>query len=178
MDPPHGTDPFDFDAAAREFPDRVGSYTLQGNTIRVAWGGKGAQALPVEFEKGKLSAFDGGLDIKADAFPPNHRLAGTFAGGGSTANVSSSRTLTLSANGTYSMTTLGGIRNIPGNAGVAQGTETGAYTLGGNTLALRAANGQTTTHTVLPFNTALDPAKAKLTDEHLIFDSGNLARER
>ena len=60
------------------------------------------------------------------------------------------------------MTTLGGIRSIPGNATSVQGTETGTYTLGGNTMALRAASGQTTLHTVIPFNTAIDPAKAAI----------------
>lgn len=37
---------------------------------------------------------------------------------------------------------------------------------------------KSTKHTVLPFNTALDPTKAKLSDEHLIFDGLNLKREK
>jgi hypothetical protein len=82
------------------------------------------------------------------------------------------------ADGTYSMTTLGGIRSIPNNNGIAQGAETGTYTLSGNTMVLHAKNGQTTTHTVIPFNTALDTTKAKLSDEHIIFDSLSLVRER
>jgi len=45
-------------------------------------------------------------------------------------------------------------------------------------MVLHAANGQTTAHTVIPFNTALDPAKAELKDQHLIFDSLSLVRER
>jgi hypothetical protein len=178
VDPPHGVDPLDFDAAAKESPDKVGTYAIQGNSMKVTWAnGKTAQ-LPVEFENGAISAYDGGLLVKADAYPPNQRLAGTYAWGGSTANASAARTLQLSADGTYSMTALGGVRSIPGDTTSAQGTETGTYTLAGNTLVLHAANGPTTTHTVLPFNTALDPAKAELRDEHLIFDGLSLVRER
>jgi len=178
VDPPHGIDPLDFDAAGKETPDKVGTYTIQGTALRVTWASGKTTQLPVEFENGAISAYDGGLIVKADAYPPNQRLTGTYAWGGSTANASASRTLQLSADGTYSMTALGGIRSIPGNTTSAQGTETGTYTLGGNTLVLHAANGQTTTHTVIPFNTAIDPAKAALADEHLIFDSLSLVRER
>lgn len=178
VDPPHGVDPLDFEAAAKESPDKAGTYTIQGSTILVTWANGQTSKLPVEFDHGAISAYDGGLVVKADAYPQNQRLAGTYAWGGSTANVSASHTLQLSADGTYTMTALGGIRSIPGNTGSAQETETGTYTLGGNTMVLRAANGQTTSHTVIPFNTAIDPAKAELRDEHLIFDSMSLVRER
>ncbi len=178
IDPPHGVDPLNMDAEAKEAPDRVGTYTLQGNTIHITWANGKTADLPVEFENGTISAYDGGLLTKAEAYPANKRLAGTYAWGASTTNVSSARTIQFSADGTYVMTTLGGIRSIPGNNGSAQGTETGTYTLGGNTLTLHAANGPTATHTVMPFNTAIDPAKAVLGDEHLIFDSISLVREK
>jgi len=178
VDPPHGVDPLDFDAASRESPDKAGTYTIQGSSLLVTWANGKTSQLPVEFDHGAISAYDGGLMVKAEAYPQNQRLAGTYAWGGSTANASAARTLQLAADGTYTMTALGGIRSIPGNTSSAQGTETGTYTLGGNTMVLRAANGQTTTHTVIPFNTAIDPAKAELRDEHLIFDSLSLVRER
>lgn len=178
INPPHGVDPVDFEALAKELPDRVGTYVIQGNTIRITWANGKTDQLPVEFEGGAISAYDGGLMVKADAYPPNQRLSGTYAWGGSTANVSAARTIQLSADGTYSMTALGGIRSIPGNNGSAQATETGTYTLGGNTLVLHPANGRVASHTVLPFNTALDPAKATLADDHLIFDGISLVRER
>ena len=54
----------------------------------------------------------------------------------------------------------------------------GTYKLGGNTLMLRATGGEVTKHTVLPFSTAIDPSKAKLSDERMIFDGTNLKREK
>lgn len=178
IDPPHGVDPLDFAAAAKETPDKAGTYTVQGNNIRITWANGKTEQLPVEFEHGELSAYDGGLIVKADAYSTNQRLSGTYAWGATTANVSSSRTLKLSSDGTYTMTSLGGIHNTPGNSRTALGLETGTYTLGGNTLVLRATDGPTTTHTVMPFNTALDPTKAEMKDDHLIFDSISLVREQ
>lgn len=178
IDPSCGTDPIDFDAEAKANPKKVGTYALAGSTITVTWGGGAkAEKLSVEFEKGTLSAYDGGLVSKADAFPKNHRLNGTYAWGGTTANVSASKTLAFSGDGTFSMNALGGIHHIPGKGGVAEKTDSGTYTLSGNTLTL-SANGQTAKHTVIPMNTALDPAKAKVGDDHLIFDGLNLKREK
>jgi hypothetical protein len=45
-------------------------------------------------------------------------------------------------------------------------------------LELKESSGEVTKHTVLPYNTALDPNQAKLSDEHLIFDGNNLKREK
>lgn len=179
MDPKHGVDPFDFDAAAKEMPSQVGTFRIEGNKIVVTWtGGKKVDRLDVEFEKGQLSAYDGGLVTKADAYPKGKTLAATFAGSGQTANVSASRTLALTADGKYTMTQIGGIRAIPGNTGIAEKTTQGSYKLYGNTLVLTPSSGPATKHTVLPFNTALDPKKAKISDDHMIFDGTNLKRER
>ncbi|HVU37265.1 MAG TPA: PDZ domain-containing protein [Opitutales bacterium] len=178
VDPPHGVDPLDFDAVSRELPDRVGTYAIQGDSIRITWANGKTSQLPVEFDGGTIAAYDGGLLVKAEAYPPNQRLSGTYAWGGSTTNASAARTLQLSADGTYTMTSLGGIRSVPGDTTSAQETETGTYTLGGNTLVLRPANGRSASHTVMPFNTAIDPAKAGLADQHLIFDGISLVRER
>ncbi len=42
----------------------------------------------------------------------------------------------------------------------------------------RAAAGPATKPTVLPMNTAIDPTKAKLDDDHMIFDGADLKREK
>jgi hypothetical protein len=76
------------------------------------------------------------------------------------------------------MTQIGGIRGVPGKPGVAEKTVQGTYKLTGNTLTLTTSDGDVTKHTVMPFSTALDPKKAKLSDEHLIFDGANLKREK
>ncbi|HLX60080.1 MAG TPA: hypothetical protein VKX17_02240 [Planctomycetota bacterium] len=179
IDPAHGVHPIDFDAEAKDNPKNVGTYTLAGAKVNVSWGGgKPAQTLSVEFSGGKLSAFDGGLVSKAEAFPKDHKLTGQFAWGATTANASSSRTIIFAAAGTYSMTTLGGIHHVPGNNAATEKTETGSYALSGNTLTLSPANGTAVKHTVIPMNTALDPAKAKLGDEHIIFDGINMRREK
>jgi hypothetical protein len=180
IDPKEGVDPFDFEAAAKKSPQSVGKFTVSGNKFLVTWSGKSKpQEVPVEFQNGQLSAYDGGLLTKAEAYEKDQRLNATYAGLGTTANVSASRTLTLTSDGKYTMKLLGGVRGIPGAApGVAETTETGQYQLKGNTLTLTSAAGKSTKHTVLPFNTALDPKKAQLSDEHMIFDGLNLKREK
>jgi hypothetical protein len=180
IDPRDGVDPFDFEAAAKKSPQTVGTFTVSGNTFLVTWGGKpGTQKVPVEFENGKLSAYDGGLVTKAEAYGKNEKPNATYAGSGTTANVSAARTLTLTSDGKYTMTLLGGVRGIPGSKpGIAETRETGKYLLSGNTLTLTKADGKSAKYTVLPFNTALDPEKAQISDEHLIFDGTNLKREK
>lgn len=180
IDPRDGVDPFDFEAAAKKSPKTVGKFTVSGNSFLVTWAGTlEPQKVPVEFQSGKFSAYDGGLVSKADAYTKDQKLNATYAGLGTTANVSASCTLTLTSDSNYTMTLLGGVRSIPGaKAGVAETTEKGNYRLSGNTLTLISTDRKSTKHTILPFNTALDPTKAKLSDDHLIFDGLNLKREK
>lgn len=178
IDPKNGIDSFDFDAAAKASPSQVGTFKIEGNKIIVTWAAGKKETLPVEFESGKLSAYDGGLVSKADAYPRDAKLAATFGGSGQTKNVSGARTIAFTADGKYTMSMLGGIRGVPGKPGVAEKTVQGTYKLSGNTLILTASSGEVSKHTVIPFNTALDPKKAKISDEHMIFDSANLKREK
>ncbi len=178
VDPPNGIDPFDFDAAAKQTPEKVGTFKIEGNKIAVTWAGGKTQKLDVEFTQGKFSAYDGGLVSKADAYTPNQTLEATYAGSGMTANVSSSLTLKLTAAGRFTLTGLVGTHGLPTNAKASEKTTEGAYKLSGNTLTLTPARSEASKHTVMPFSTALDPKKAKLSDDHMIFDGMNLKREK
>jgi hypothetical protein len=178
LDPKQGIDPFDFAAAAKDPAQKVGTFKLEGNHLVATWSTGKTEKLEVEFDKGQFSALDGGLITKAEAYKKNQTLAATYGGSAMTANVSSAMTLQLSADGSYTLTRLGGVSKIPGNTGIAEKMETGKYKLSGNTLTLTAADGQMTKHTVLPFNTALDPKKAQVSDDHMIFDNANLKREK
>ncbi len=179
IDPRNGIDPFNFKAAAKQSPSTVGAFKIEGKKILVTWtGANKAEERDIEFDNGTFSAYDGGLVTKADAYPRNHTLTATFAGSGQTENVSSSRTIAFTSDGKYTMTQLGGIRRTPGKNGVAEKTVKGTYKLSGNTLTLTTSDGDITKHTVLPFSTALDPTSATLSDEHMIFDSANLKREK
>ena len=178
MDPKNGVDPFDFDAAAKDSSQKVGTFKIDGAKAEVAWSGGKTEKLDVEFDKGKFSALDGGLISKADAYKKDQTLDAQYAGSGQTANVSSSVTIVFTAGGDYTMTRLGGIRAIPGATGIAEKTEKGTYKLSGNTLTMTGADGKVAKHTVLPMNTALDPAKAKINDDHMIFDGANFKREK
>jgi hypothetical protein len=179
IDPRNGVDPFNFEVAAKQSPGTVGTFKIEGNKILVTWTGTTkVEKLDVEFDMGKFSAYDGGLVTKADAYPKNHTLNATLAGSGQTSNVSSTRTISFASDGQYTMTQVGGIRGTPGNNGIAEKTSKGTYKLSGNTLTLTTTNGEVSRHTVMPFNTALNPKTAQLSDEHMIFDSANLKREK
>ena len=87
---------------------------MAGNSFLVTWAGTSApQKVPVEFQNGKFSAYDGGLVTKADVYAKDQKLNATYAGLGTTANVSALRTLTLTSDGKYTMTLVGGVRSIP-----------------------------------------------------------------
>lgn len=175
IDPANGVDPFNFEAAVKLSPGTVGTFKIVGDKILVTWtGATKVERLDVEFDQGKFSAYDGGLVTKADPYPKQHTLAATLAGSGQTANASATRTITFTADGRYTMTQVGGVRT----KGISEQTVKGTYKLGGNTLVLTTASGEVSRHTVLPFNTALDPKKAQISDEHMIFDSANLKREK
>ena len=178
VDPPNGVDPFDFEATAKQTSEKVGTFKIEGNKIAVTWAGGKTQKLDVEFTQGKFSAYDGGLVSNADAYTPNQTLDATYAGSGMTANVSSSLTLKLTAAGHFTLIGLVGTHGLPGNAKATEKTTEGAYKLSGNTLTLTPASGEASKHTVMPFSTALDPKKAKLSDDHMIFDGMNLKREK
>src|SRR4051794_26663821 len=64
IDPKGGTDAFDFGAAAKESPATVGTFKIDGTKIVVTWANGKTDPLDVEFDNGKLSAYDGGLVTK------------------------------------------------------------------------------------------------------------------
>ncbi|MBV9658634.1 MAG: lipocalin family protein [Verrucomicrobia bacterium] len=180
--PRGGVDPFDFAAAEKNDPKNVGHFKVNGDKLEVTWGGgRAAQSLPLEYDKGQLSALDGGLISKAAAYKKDEHLDAVFSGSIGTANVSAARTLTLTKSGQFTMSALGDVtlpRSTGGGSASSESNTQGTYTLSGNTLTLHFADGKTEKHTVIPFNTALDPAKAKVNDEKLIYDGMSLRRER
>ncbi len=183
--PKGGVDPFDFDAAKKDAPGMIGTFKVNGSQMEIAWGGdRGKQSLKIEREKGRMSALDGGLVSKVGAYSKDERMDKTFGGvitAGGTNGVTAGRSITFTKGGTFSMSTLGTAElnpNVPGGTGSVSADFSGTYSLSGNTLTLKYANGKAEKHTVFPYSTALDPAKAELGDEKLFYDSMMLRREK
>ncbi len=180
--PKGGINPFDFAAAEKSDPQNVGHFKINGDQMEVTWGGgRAAQSLRIERQNGKMSALDGGLISKAEGYPADKRLDASYGGVMSAGAVSAGRTLNLSKDGHCNMSTLGTVElssDVPGGTGSASSQTSGTYKLGGNTLTLNFADGKTERHTVIPYSTAIDPAKAELSDGKLFFDQFMLRRER
>lgn len=175
MNPDGGIDPLD---VSKFDPKTVGKYKLNGTKLNVQWGGGlPAQDLDVEIKDGNLSAYDGGLVVKAGAYEKNQTLEGTYGGSMAVGNVSAAREITFTKDGRFTMGTLGGVSTSV-TGGTAQSTKTGTYTLSGNTLTLKFSDGTVTRHTVIPYSTATDAASAKLDDEKMIFEHMVLKREK
>jgi hypothetical protein len=189
LNPRNGIDPFDWEAAAKASPGSVGTFTVVGNSVKVTLASGKTVGYEAEFSGGTFSAFDGGLITKAEAYKKDQTLDQSYGGSIGTENVTSVISLTFKSDGTYTMNRLGAITGGKvgddttrggenrGNAS-AESTVKGTYKLSGNTLTLTPDGGKAEKHTVLPFNTALDPKKAKIGDDHMIFDSRKLVREK
>jgi hypothetical protein len=158
--PPGGVERFDFGAARAAEPKQCGTYTVSGGKINIVWGGgRAPESLDYSAEADGNLRVDGLFAKRVGRFPEGHRLTGDYFGGGAVGGgtgsfVSSSRTLRLRADGTFTSKNAGGVA-FSGNgydeSGVSRGESSGTYQISGNTLILRHADGKVTRHTVYPY---------------------------
>lgn len=186
-DPDGGVEPFD---AAKADPGTVGTYRFDGaERMVVQWrDGSPAQTFPVFAPKnGQLLKFNDEFVSKAGSYPADAKInaiyAGIFGFNEETAGKlrTTERVVVFVEDGRFETSV---VIAEGGDHWEAGSTVAGTYKLGGNTLALRFADGRETRHTVVPVGhdnqQPYDPnlAKAKGRYEWLLIDRVRLRRTR
>lgn len=142
--PKFGTDPIDVKKEIAENSKNVATITqLNGGKMSLTWGDGRKQTINVEFKNGVLSAFDGGLCSKATPFKFKYFQDKKYSGLASYGNVTRSVTMFLGKDGKFSTERLGSVSgsgNFSG-AAAATGTDSGTYSINGNTIIFKYNNG-------------------------------------
>ena len=142
--PKFGVNPIQMQRELAENAKNVASYQLNGNKMSLKWGDGIVQNVNVEFKNGVLSAFDGGLCTKPTPFPFKYFQNKTYSGLASYGNVTRSVTMFLGSDGTFRTERVGAVSGSGNFTGVAaaEGADAGTYSINGNTIVFKYANGK------------------------------------
>ncbi|MFZ9589829.1 MAG: hypothetical protein ACO28V_08870 [Chitinophagaceae bacterium] len=142
--PKFGADPLNIQKEMSQNSNNVATITqLSGGKMSLTWGDGRKQTINVEFKNGILSAFDGGLCSKATPFAFKFFQDKKYSGLASYGNVTRSVTMFLGKDGKFSTERLGSVSgsgNFSG-AAAATGTDSGTYSIKGNTIIFKYNNG-------------------------------------
>lgn len=162
--PKGGLDNFDWARARKEMPDAAGTYEIQGDKLVLKMANGKESKIDFAREKDGNLTLDGIFASKCDSFKPGEKLDGIWgwaggAGGGTGAVVAAGHSITLRPDGTFEESRVGGAKIVSGGetkTAKSEGATTGSYELGGNTLTLKHKSGETTKHTVYPYEMEKD----------------------
>jgi hypothetical protein len=178
--PTENIEQFDFAAARRSAPGKVGQFTFAAGKLSIAWGDGTKGESPVETQAGDpCFTWDMGIFCPVEAFPAGAKLSGSFEGGASSGRgVSNARLITFAADGTYRMDSSAAVSSQTSQSrvtGGATGTESGTYQLAGTLLRLAPAG--KTSYNVLVFPFTQNEA-AKVKPDSLYFGGTMLKRKQ
>ncbi len=141
--PMFGTNPIQIEKEIKENGKNVGTFRLNGNKMNVKWGDGRDQNINVEFQKGELSAFDGGLCSKAKPFAFKYFSDKTYSGNSGVGNVTRQETLFLGKDGKFRSDRIGAVSGDGNFTGVAavNAKDGGTYSIVGNTIIFRHGDG-------------------------------------
>lgn len=142
--PKFGANPLNVQKEMAENSKNIATITqLNGGKMSLTWGDGRKQTINVEFTKGVLSAFDGGLCSKATPFAFKYFDNKKYSGLASYGNVTRSVTMFLGKDGKFSTERLGSVSgsgNFSG-AAAAKGSDAGTYIINGNTIVFTYSDG-------------------------------------
>lgn len=131
---------------------KVGTIRTEGDRAIIRWAGADQDSSHSYAKNKECPNFAGGLVCPVATFKPGERVTGTFSGTIGSSLVSQSVRLQLNNDGTYSLKRTG-IVNAPSAGGIAEGTETGRYTLANSSLQLQPDGGTPQDYLAFPFPT-------------------------
>lgn len=141
--PKYGVNPLNLQKEMAENSNNVGSYTLSGSKMNVKWGDGKAYTINVEFKNGLLAGFDGGVCSKATPFKFRYFDNKTYSGFATFGNISRSIVLFLGKDGRFNTERVGAVSGSGNLTGVAaaKANDGGTYSITGNTIVFKYANG-------------------------------------
>ena len=144
---------------------KIGTIRTQDDRAIIRWAGDDEDSSNSYAKNTNCPNFYGGIVCRVETFKPGERVSGTFSGTIGSSVVSQSVRLQLNTDGTYSLRRTG-IVNAPSTGAVAEGTETGRYTLADSSLRLQPDNGTVQEYLVFPYP-AKDPTSLWFGDRML-----------
>lgn len=141
--PKFGVNPINIEKELAENKKNVATVRLNGSKMNVQWGDGRNQNINVEFKNGILSGFDGGLCSKPGSFSFKYFQDKTYSGLANYGNVTRSITLFMGKDGKFSSDRVGAVSGSGNFTGVAtaRGNDNGTYSITGNTIIFKYANG-------------------------------------
>ena len=95
----------------------------------------------LEYDKGEISAIDGGIVTLQTGLPAGYKLDGQYAASAMLANVGQVQTFVFKNDGTFTLSTLGVVETKDVGA-TAEGNKKGTYSITGNTMRINFDEGE------------------------------------
>lgn len=141
--PVYGINPFNLQKETELNKANTGKFSVAANKMNISWASGKSQSIKAEFNGALLKGLDGGICTKAKPFIAKSLAGKTYSGYASAGSVSQSTVIEFKEDGTFVMNKRGAITgsgNISGSAS-SQGTQTGIYTVTGNTIVFKYSDG-------------------------------------
>ena len=159
-------------APAEQREQDVGTYTVDGDSMTVTMGGGKPATSKVEPGDSGCFFWDAGNFCPVEGFDVE-TLDGRFTGGASVGGgaVSSAMTITFEPDGTYKLSSIGGISTAEASAGSSH-EESGTYSIDDTVLTLTPNGGTPRTLTTFPYDDGTEGVKPR----RMFFGGGMLKR--
>jgi len=162
LDPKHGTNPVDLAAERVDNMKNMGTYSFSNNLLSIKWVNGLSTEVEVEYKNGELIRIDAfSIVMRLTGMPANYKLNGTYSGVMGVGSVAQGRTFTFTNNGTFTSVNTGYVSTGMGNAS-AEKSNSGNYTINGNTLVLNYADG------------SIEKAPIAIWDDRLVINNTSL----
>lgn len=169
-DPKNGADPIDNNLEKQNNADNVGSYKINDKKLLLTWQDGKTTEWGLEYDKGEISAIDGGIVTLQTGLPSGYKLDGQYAASALLANVGQVQTFVFKKDGTFTLNTLGVVSTEDVGA-TAEGNKKGTYTINGNTIKINFNNGEKTIGVITIFGNAGEK-------KNLILNNSSLPQEK
>ena len=141
QDPKNGVDPVDINLEKQTNAENVGTYKINDKKIEVIWQNGKTAEWSIEYQKGEISAIDGGVVTLQKGMPSGYMLDGQYAASAMLPNVGQIKTFVFKPNGTFTLNTMGVVQTEDVGS-TAEANTKGTYSIKGNTMKINFDNGQ------------------------------------
>jgi hypothetical protein len=140
LNPKNGVDPLDIEQEKQNNAGNVGAYKINDNKMQITWLDGKTTEWSLEYDKGEMSAMDGGLVSLQTGLPAGYMLDGQYAASAMLPNVGQIRTFVFKPDGTFTLNTMGVVQTEDMGS-TSQNDQKGTYTINGNTMRINFENG-------------------------------------
>jgi hypothetical protein len=139
--PKNGVDPVDYNLEKQNNADNAGTYKINDKKMHIIWQDGKTADWDLEYDKGEISAIDGGIVTLQTGLPAGYKLDGQYAASAMLANVGQVQTFVFKNDGTFTLSTLGVVETKDVGA-TAEGNKKGTYSITGNTMRINFDDGE------------------------------------